>query len=181
MPISSDSSSPSEPSSAPRRTLGSRAAGLAGYIENLPRGQRAQLRRVSFAGQPPAIFWQMARHPELGFPSEEEAFWLEVLPLMANQPHTPARPFGRRLAEGRVSFSRIERWMRYPQERALPELRKLLDRIDGGVDWASLAEALWHWQRRPDLLRAIARDYYRALPEETERPSGLGNLSAMST
>lgn len=148
----------------PRRSPGSRAAGLAGHIERLPRGDRAELRRLAFKDQPPAAFWRLAAHPDRGFPAHEEPFWMAILPLMATHPHAPGRPLGRRLAEAGVSFARVERWMRYPQDRALGELRKLLARVDGGVDWGQLADTLWFWQQQPERLRGVARDYFRAQP-----------------
>lgn len=139
-------------------TLSSRIAGIAGYIENLPRGDRAELRRLrqDSARIPPEVFWRIVDKYEI--PPKDEPFWKSVLPLMVKYPHTPGARPGHVLEEARASTARIERWLRLDQAAALREADRLLSLLKGGVDWVALGHLLYIWDEHNR--NRFARDFF---------------------
>lgn len=113
--------------------------GVAGYVarENLPRGPRAQLRRLEAdpARIPPQVFWDLVDRYGIER-GEEEDFWLQVVPLMVRHPHEPGSLPGAALARAGVSAARVERWLRLDRAGARREAGRLLSHLgDGGLDW----------------------------------------------
>lgn len=145
---------------APQRELsplGQRFLGIAGYLAALPRGPRAILRRLrQHAGEPPPDeFWQIVDRYQL--PREDEDFWLAVLPLMVECPHTALRP-GDAVARAGIAKTRVERWLRLEQPRAWREANRLLARLDSGLDWVQFGPLLYDWTE--DRRRTFARQYF---------------------
>lgn len=146
------------------RTLGSRLAGIAAYIGQLPRGERAELRRISATRTPPAPFWGIVDRYDV-HPAEED-FFVAVIPAMVRCPHVPGRSPGRVLRSAGVSAARVERWLRMTRAGALRETQRIFAQVSDGVDWSRLGPLLYLWDR-PDgerQRRHFARSYYRAQP-----------------
>ena len=150
------------------RDLASRIAGIAGYVANLPRGERAILRRLgrSQDSVPPEVFWRLA--DKFGIGRREEDYWLSVVPLMVKYPHRPGLAPGAALASAGVKGTRLERWLRTDHDAALRSADRLLARVDGGFDWVALGFLLRTWKE--SLRRRLARDFYLS-PEQRERRS----------
>lgn len=144
----------------PTRTLGSRLAGVAAYVGELPRGDRAELRRVSVSRTPPAPFWKIVGRYAIR-PNEED-FFIGVIPAMVLCPHKPGRSPGRVLRAAKVSAARVERWLRMNRATALRECQRILAQARDGVDWAELGTLLYLWERPQGnaLRRKLARSYY---------------------
>lgn len=140
------------------RTLGSRIVGIAGYIEQLPRGDQAELRRLrqDIGGIPPEIFWRIVDRYEIH--PGGEGFWKAVLPLMVKYRHTPdARP-GHMLEGAGVSPARVERWLRLDRNGALREAGRLFSKLQTGVDWVQLGHLLYKWDENNRT--GLARDFF---------------------
>ncbi len=138
-------------------TLPQRLVGVAGHVARLPRGPRAILRRL---GQrpgevPPDEFWAIV--DKYAIQPADEAFWAAVLPLMVVHQHGPTRP-GDALALAGVKDARVERWLRFDAARARAEARRLLARVERGLDWADFGQLLYCWtdERR----RGLARQFF---------------------
>lgn len=150
-------------------TLRSRIAGIAGYIQELPRGDKAELRRLrQESGRiPPEVFWRIVARYEIH--ESDEPFWQSVLPLMVKYPHTPGAKPGRMLDEVRVSPARVERWLRLDHGAALREADRLLSKLKAGVDWVQLGYLLYFWD--DDRRKQLARDYYVTRSRRTAQSS----------
>jgi CRISPR type I-E-associated protein CasB/Cse2 len=150
--------------------------GIAGTVQDrgkgggMSRGERAELRRMGDRNLfPPEPFWRIVGRYEI--PPSEEPFWRAVIPLMVMHPHNSGVRAGAALAEAGVSSSRIERWLRYDPSRAREEARRLLARLDAGLDWVRFARLLRWWTDSDR--RRFARDFflspaYREREKETE-------------
>jgi len=150
-------------------SLRSKIVGIAAYVQALPRGDKAELRRLrQDSGRiPPEVFWRIvARY---GIHESDELFWQSILPLMVKYPHTPGAKPGRRLDEAGVSPARVERWLRLDGRAALREADRFLSKLEAGVDWVQLGYLLYYWddQRR----RQLARDFYMTRSRRTEQSS----------
>ncbi len=143
---------------AKARSLFQQLAGVAGYVQALPRGERAELRRLNRPERdvPPEVFWRIVGRYEIAL--RDEGFWLAVLPLMVGHPHQPGVRPGDALANAEVKGSRLERWLRLDRERALQEAGRLLSKVDGGFDWSSFGHLLRYWSERDR--RRIAREFF---------------------
>lgn len=150
-------------------TLHSRVAGIAGYIEQLPRGDQAELRRLrqDSARIPPEVFWRIVARYEI--PPNDEPFWQSILPLMVKYPHTPGARPGQRLEDARVSPARIERWLRLDKEAALREADRLLSKLKAGVDWVQLGYLLYIWDEKRR--NQFARDFFLTHSRRTAQSS----------
>lgn len=144
---------PAEP-----REIGARATSIAGYVARLPRGERAELRRLERGADrvPPEVFWRVV--DRYAIPPADEEFWLAVLPLLVRHPHAPKHRPGRILARAGVSAARIERWLRLDRVAALREAGRLLSQVDDPIDWTWFSRLLYHWTEK--LRRAFARDFF---------------------
>lgn len=123
------------------------------------RDDLAELRRIGQPGHeiPPGSFWNlMEKH---GIPPAEEWFWLVTVPLMIRVPHAPTSP-GEAFVNARISPARLERWLNQDRDAARRNVRLLLKRLDGGLDWSRLGRLLYTWSERDR--RSLARDFYRS-------------------
>lgn len=152
-------------------TLEQVALGIAGTIQErgrdggaMSRGERAELRRMRDDSIAPEPFWTLVGRYDL--PLSQDAFWKSVVPLMVEHPHRKGVPPGRALAAAGVSAPRIERWLRLSKQRARQEARRLLVRLDEGLDWTKFAPLLFYWSM--ERKRKFARDYFLS-PEHRER------------
>lgn len=135
-----------------------RILGIAGYVASVPRGDRAELRRLK-AGEnhvPPEVFWRLVGRYEIR--PDEEALWLRVLPLMVDHGHRNDLRAGAALSRAGVSASRVERWLRLDRTSALAEARRLLSKVDSGFDWPDFGALLVFWNDRARM--AFARDFF---------------------
>jgi CRISPR type I-E-associated protein CasB/Cse2 len=158
--------SPARPATPARRPYGSEYALLALRIhsEGYSRGDRAALRRLSTDPRavPPEVFWRAVG--DRIDSDEDERFWRSALLLMARHRHLPGSSLGEQL-EGPVDRpllpnSRLERWLRLDRERAREDARRVLSRLDDGVNWADLGPLLHHWT--PAQRRRVAQSFFRA-------------------
>jgi hypothetical protein len=155
---------PAEPLSFPRQLRG-----VAGYVENLPRGPRAVLRRLSASEEriPPQVFWDIAERYQIQ--ERDEPFWLVVIALIVKHPHEPGLAPGIALARAGVSAARLERWLRLDRPAALRDADRLLSHLgDGGLDWTRFGPLLRFWTE--DARRELARHFFRS-PEYRQRVS----------
>lgn len=144
-------------------SFGAIVAGIAGTVADrrsggaMSRGERAELRRMrTDAPFPPEPFWALVERFEI--PPPAEPFWMDVVPLMVDHAHQRGRSPGRALAEAKVSGARLERWLRLEPDRARKEARRLLAKLDEGLDWVAFAGLLRFWTPRDR--RALARDFF---------------------
>lgn len=154
----------SEVAAAP--TFEQQLARVAGYVGSLPRGPRAELRRLRQHADeiPPDIFWQVVDKHDLA-PSEED-WWLAILPLMVAHEHQPGRRPGHALKQAGVKPARVERWLRYDRDRAIEEAHRLLALLDSGFDWVRMGKLL-RWWTDPQR-RELARDFFLGQAEGDE-------------
>lgn len=159
------------------RSFSQIAAGIAGTVKDraskggMSRGERAELRRMRNGTVfPPEPFWMVVERYDIR-PSEE-AFWIDVVPLMVDHPHNPTLSPGRALAIAGVSPARIERWLRLDPERARREASRLLTRLDQGLNWPRFAGLLRFWT--DEERRRFARDYFLS-PDHRERKKKLAS------
>lgn len=154
-------------------TLHSRIAGIAGYISELPRGDKAELRRLrqDSAKIPAEVFWRIVARYEID--ERDEPFWQSILPLMVKYPHTPGARPGHMLDEARVSPARVERWLRLDQEGALREADRLFSRHKAGVDWVQLGYLLYLWDEKRR--NQLARDFFLTRSRRTAQSSEGGD------
>jgi CRISPR type I-E-associated protein CasB/Cse2 len=146
------------------RTFAGTVLGIAGSVSDrrsggaMDRGARAELRRMrSDAIFPPEPFWTLVSRYDIH--PAEETFWMDVIPLMVDHPHNPGLRPGRALAEAGVSGARVERWLRLDAERARRESRRLLARLDAGLNWVAFAALLRFWGDDANR-RTFARDFF---------------------
>ena len=146
-------------------SVSTKLLGVAGYIANLPRGERAQLRRVRDGTHeiPPEVFWRIVERYEIR--PGDERFWLQVVPLMVDHSHRSGARAGHALAGAGVAGARIERWLRLDRPSAWRESRRLLSRLDSGFDWKRFGTLLFFWTEQARL--DFARDFFLA----ASRPS----------
>jgi len=154
--------SPAAEEPARERSLASRIAGIARFLEKLPRGELAELRRLrqEFSRVPPEVFWRIVEQYDIQ--ERDEQFWKAVLPLMVKYPHTlGARP-GHVLEQAGVSAARVERWLRLGRETAWREADRLLSiaKTNPGLDWVSFAYLLYYWDEKHR--NEFARDFFVA-------------------
>lgn len=159
--------------STPTEALGFRdqILGAAGYVSTLQRGPRAVLRRMGADSDriPPQQFWNVVER--YGIRSEDEDFWLTVLPLMVRHEHRFDRTPGRALAQAGVSAARIERWLRLDRAGARAEAGRLLSQLKGeGFDWIRFAALLRFWSE--DERRRFARDFFLSLEYRQRQTTG---------
>lgn len=150
----------SAPMSPRAENFGSQVAGVAAYLAELPRGDRAVLRRLEKDREsvPPEVFWRIVERYEIPQRAEVEDFWLGVLPLMVKHPHQrEARP-GRVLARAGISNARVERWLRLDAKGALREAGRLLSKVKDPIDWVSFGFLLRRWDDKSR--RDFARDFF---------------------
>lgn len=145
------------------RDLASTFAGVAGYVDNLPTGERAELRRLrgQYREMPPEVFWRIVDRYDI--PPRDEDFWIDVVPLMVEHPHEPRSRTGRVLARSGVSSARLEKWLRLDREGALDEAGRLLSQVDGAIDWVQFAFLLYLWnhpEHGERNRRDLAREYF---------------------
>lgn len=154
------------------RTLTSRIAGIARFVENLPRGERAELRRLRQDSMriPPEVFWRIVEQFEI-HPSDEP-FWKSILPLMVKYPHTPGERPGHVLEKAGVSAARVERWLRLDKQGAWREADRLLSVADAGVDWVRLGYLLNRWDE--DQRNQFARDFFVTRSRRGAQPTTEG-------
>ncbi len=158
-------------------TYDQKVLGIAGTVQDrgkgggMTRGERAELRRMGDRDLfPPDPFWRVVG--SYGIPPSEEPFWRDVIPLMVQHPHNPGVRVGATLAAAGVSATRIERWLRHDAPRARKEARRLLARLDSGLDWVQFARLLRWWTDSDR--RRFARDFFlsAAYREREKKPSG---------
>jgi CRISPR type I-E-associated protein CasB/Cse2 len=166
------SKAPPDPSSAPGRSLSSRLAGVAAYLDRLQgmqqRGPLAELRRLQPMGEcgetrpsdlPGETFWALVQRFDI--PRGEEPFWLALLPVMVRHRHQRGTKPGRAMEAVGISKARFERWLRLPRESAWREAPRLLSKLkDHGLDWVEFGHALHRWNEE-DRYR-LARDFFLA-------------------
>lgn len=134
-----------------------RALGIAGYVQALPAGERAEIRRSRRGRTPGGVFWRIVER--YGINPTEEPFWEVVLPLMANHKHRNGSRLGCQLRSAGVSERRFERWLNQDRAEALGSTGRILSLLqDTGVNWADLGALLWFWTEPSK--RWVARDYY---------------------
>lgn len=143
--------------------LGDTFVGVAGYVDNLPNGERAELRRLRgrFRELPPEVFWRVVERYDI--PRWDEEFWMAVLPLMVEHPHRPGRRTGRVLKRSGVSAARLEKWLRLDREGALDEAGRLLSQVDGPINWRQFGYLLYLWshpEHGERNRRDLARDFF---------------------
>lgn len=139
-------------------TLPRQLVGAAGYVEHLPRGPRAILRRLRQHPDdvPPDVFWVVVDRYDIA--AANEPFWTALLPLMVHHPHRPIRP-GEAMARAGLKPARVERWLRLDhRDRATSEAHRLLSKLESGLDWAEFGQLLWYWS--DDRRRRLARDFF---------------------
>jgi len=143
---------------ARERSLASRITGIARFLENLPRGERAELRRLrqEFSRVPPEVFWQIVEQYDIH--PADEPFWKAVLPLMVKYPYTPGERPGHVLEKAGVSAARVERWLRLDRQAAWREADRLLSVADAGLDWVSFGYLLYYWDENHR--NRFARDFF---------------------
>lgn len=145
--------------------LGDMFVSVAGYVDNLPNGDRAELRRLRgrFREMPPEVFWRIVERYEV--PRRDEEFWMAVLPLMIEHPHRPRCRTGRVLKNSGVSSARLEKWLRLDHDSALEEAGRLLSQVDGPINWRQFGYLLYLWSH-PEYgernRRDLARDFFLA-------------------
>jgi CRISPR type I-E-associated protein CasB/Cse2 len=153
--------------------------GVAGTIEERnrgggsSRGDRAVLRRMRADEHIfPAPFWSLIGKYDIS--PTDEAFWIDVIPLMVKHRHNTAISAGRALAEAKVSRARVERWLRLDAPRARREARRLLSKVDTGFDWVQFASLLRWWNAEAQ--RRFARDFFLTRDaQEKQRTSAKEN------
>ena len=151
-----------------------RILGIAGYVAKLPRGSRAELRRLRVGTDhvPPEPFWRIV--DRYGIETHEELFWLRVIPLMVEHEHRKGVRAGAALSQAGVSSARLERWLRLGRSSALAEARRLLSKVDSGFDWPGFGTLLLYWNDRARM--AFARDFFLAstpvTPHDTQSTKG---------
>jgi hypothetical protein len=151
------------PAAESERTLATRMAGVAAYLDQLrrtnQRGTLAELRRLRPETVPGDAFWSLVDRYEI--PRSEEAFWLAVLPLMVRHPHQRGVRPGKALEAAGISKARFERWLRLDRDAARREAARLFSKLkDQGFDWISLGHALRHWSEANRY--ELARDFFLA-------------------
>lgn len=156
-------------------TLRSRFSGIAGYIEKLPRGDKAELRRLrqDSARIPPEVFWRIVGQYEIR--PNDESFWQSILPLMVKYPHTHGARPGHMLEAAGVSAARVERWLRLDVEGARREADRLLSKLKAGVDWVQLGYLLYFWDETHR--NQLARDFFLTRSRRTVQTSTEGGES----
>lgn len=145
------------------RNLGDTFVGVASYVDNLPNGERAELRRLRgrFRELPPEVFWRIVERYDI--PRRDEEFWMAVLPLMVEHPHHPGCRTGRVLRNSGVSSARLEKWLRLDREDALNEAGRLLSQVDGPINWRQFGYLLYLWSHAEygeRNRRDLARDFF---------------------
>jgi hypothetical protein len=149
--------------------------GIAGYVGRLPRGPRAELRRLTADGAfiPPQAFWNLVDRYAIS--QRDEDFWLHIVPLMVEHPHDSSTAPGVALARAGVSASRIERFLRLDRDGAWAEAGRLLSHLgEAGLDWAGTLSTwrvgfgplLHGWM--PEQRRHFARQFFLS-PEYRKR------------
>lgn len=152
-------------------TLRSRIVGIAAYIHALPRGDKAELRRLRQESEriPPEVFWRIVARYDIH--EGDEPYWQSILPLMVKYPHTHGAKPGRVLDEAGVNPARVERWLRLDHRAALREADRFLSKLQAGVDWVQLGYLLYFWD--DDRRKQLARDFYLTRSRRTEQtPEG---------
>jgi hypothetical protein len=156
-------------------TLGSRVNGIAKYIEQLPRGDLAELRRIRqhSAQIPPEVFWRIVERYQIH--PADESFWKSILPLMVKYPHVrDARP-GHVLEGAGVSAARVERWLRLDQDGALREADRLFSKHKAGIDWVQFGYLLQFWDEQDRKQRnGFARDFFLSRSRRNAQSSTKG-------
>ncbi len=140
------------------RSMSSKLSGVAAYIVNLPRGDRAELRRIGRweAEIPPEVFWRIVARYNIA--PDEEDFWLAIIPLMVHHEHVRGRKPGRALAEAGVSPARVRKWLRLTRVKARAEAGRLFSQVKTGFDWVKLGFLLLNWKEEDR--RTLARGYF---------------------
>jgi CRISPR type I-E-associated protein CasB/Cse2 len=141
----------------------SRAMSLAGLVQTelVGRGGRAELRRMRTPKNrvPPAVFWALLTRVEA--PPGEERLWQHLLPLMTDVPFAK-RSLGTALRAAEVSEHRLLAFLRQERQGALRDLPRLIRRIDGGVNWAEIAQLVVSWDRTDAGRYRVARDFFNS-------------------
>ena len=142
----------------PDDSIRTRMLKIAGYVTKLPRGDRAELKRLRIGAHqvPPDVFWRIVHR--YGIRPDEELFWLQVIPLMVEHEHRNGVRAGTALSRADVSAARIERWLRRDRSSALEEAQRLLTKVDSGFDWTGFGTLLFFWNDRARM--AFARDFF---------------------
>lgn len=163
--------------SLPReRTLTGAIAYAAGVIssDHFPTGERASLRRMAPGQDPPLGFYRFALdHLPAGW-EQQEPDWMALvagMALMSPNAHRRERGFGRAMADAGFSEARLERLLAADgdtQRVLLLRAARFLAAKATPFDWTQAALLLLtrDEQKRRDLYRRIAGDYYRHLRRE---------------
>lgn len=155
------------------RQIGHMAAVIAG--KGYPAGDRAALKRHAPGQQPPLAFYRLwLRHLSTELPREEQTqAWATIswgLALCGPAAHRPGHGLGRALAETGCAELRLERLLAARDDdsriRLFAALVRLLASKGAGFDWLHAARLLLTTDedRREQIHRIIAADYYRHLP-----------------
>lgn len=145
------------------RSFAKTVLGIAGTVRDrsdgggMNRGERAELRRMREDELfPPEPFWRLVERYDIR--ESQEPFWIDLVPLMVDHPHTSELSPGLALARSGVSGARIERWLRLDRARARKEAGRLLARLEKGLNWIHFAGLLRFWTNRDR--RQFARNYF---------------------
>jgi CRISPR type I-E-associated protein CasB/Cse2 len=140
------------------RSWASKVAGIAEFITALPRGDKAELRRMvtTRQGQPGPVFWRIAAKYDIR--AYEEEFWMTLAVLMTRHEHRMGARVGRVLRNEGVSQARIRRWLSLDRGRAIQEVGRLLQQVQTAIDWVQMASLLRSWTDEDR--RRFARDYF---------------------
>jgi CRISPR system Cascade subunit CasB len=125
--------------------------------EALPRGARADLRRVSEPGDlsyAPA-FYRLFPGTR---PDDRYRRLAYLVPWCRHA--AGAKALGAQLAESNVSEQRVLQTARSHAPGDLVQLRRLVMHIDAALDWSNFGRALWYWGDRAK--RELVEDFYIA-------------------
>lgn len=160
--------------------LSTRISKLSGVLSSnhFPSADRAALKRY-VPGQPPSMaFYRLwLRHLSENLPSEEQTqAWALIvwgLCFMGAHAHRTDQPLGKALAEQGYSEARLERLLAAGEDNRpdfFASLVRFLASKGAGFNWIDAAFLLLSRDpdRREEINRRIAANYYRSIPKAKE-------------
>ncbi len=153
-------------------TIGKLAAYLGGEI--IPSVDRAALKRMTPDSTLPLAYYRLWLLHLGGEPPAGDVYWSTIvwgLALMGKGAHVPKRGLGKALAEAKFSEARLEQLLGAPEDIRNDLLRRAIRFLGAnrqGFNWLDAALLLLTRddEKREQLHRKIAADFYRNLPKD---------------
>lgn len=145
--------------------------------EHYPTGDRAALKRYSPGAAIPLAFYRLwLKHMDEELPNNISA-WATFafgLAIMGKEAHQPGRPLGQVLAEAGYSEARLEQILASDDEvriKLFTSMVRFLAAKGEGFNWTDAARFLLtsDEDKREDIHRRIASDFYRAQSKSKEK------------